>query len=80
MLVFFDNIISMSIATKSIEDFFFFAGLGGLPSSLIIPILEGQTPCLAQPRGEPRTFLKTAQFLAFGEVRSAPPPSMKRRI
>lgn len=59
----------MSLAAKSVGGFF--ASLGALPFSLII--LVGQTPCLAQPRGEPEGFLKTVQFLDFGEVKNAPP-------
>lgn len=34
---------------------------------LYYPHSSGPDPLLAQPRGEPESFLKTAQILAFGK-------------
>lgn len=58
----------------------YFAGLVGLLSSLIIPILQGQTPCLHNPEGNLRVFLKQPKFSPLESEECAPPPSVKGRI
>lgn len=58
-----------------------FAGLGGLPSSLIIPILiiPDPLPCTTQ-KGTWELFKNSPISRLWRSEKSAPPPSMKRGI
>lgn len=59
----------------------FFAGLRRLPSSLIIPILECQTPCLAQLRGGTWKLSKNSPISRlWSSEKDAPPPPLTRDL